>query len=319
MIHEPINQNISKTIANLKSLIATCNFANNHELLKICKVNDFNLIASKGEQHRIHDILETAVNLYLFEKFAFSKKVDKYTILAELENFERRLPTQTWRDEEQITLQQFSTPPALGFIMAQLIRPTKNSKALEPSAGTGSLANWLKIAGCCLQVNEISARRRQLLEIQGYQPHAVDGELLDDLLDPEIKPDFILMNPPFSTSGGRTSRRNSNFGFRHVEAALRRLQPGGRLVTLLGADACLKTDKGKKFWHRVGGEYRVHAFLIVPREVFYKYGTTFQTVAVIVSKPEINDQPIQTKPQIVESGNLSEMLRFADDFAGSES
>jgi hypothetical protein len=100
---------------------------------------------------------------------------------------------------------------------------------------------------------------------------------------------------------------------------LLRLQPGGRLVALLGADACLETDKGKKFWDRLNREYRVHAFLIVPREVFYKYGTTFQTVAVIVSKHEINNQPNHLKPQIVEPGNLSEMLRFADDFAASES
>jgi hypothetical protein len=82
---------------------------------------------------------------------------------------------------------------------------------------------------------------------------------------------------------------------------------------------CLKTDKGRKFWHRISQEYRVHAFLTVPRQVFYKYGTTFQTVAVSVSKPQIINQPNQPKPQIVESGNLSEMLRFLDDFAGSES
>ncbi len=141
---------------------------------------------------------------------------------------------------------------------------------------------------------------------------SVNAEFLDDLLPARIKPEYILMNPPFSASGGRTSTRDSNFGFRHVEAALLRLQPGGRLVALLGADACLETDKGKNFWHRVGREYRVHAFLIVPRGTFYKYGTTFQTVAVIVSKPEINNQPNQLKPQIVESSNLSEMLRFVE-------
>ena len=318
---KPQTERIQAAIETVKSRLSKDDFPNNKQLVEICKDFGIPLVDSNGDPHLVHEILETSLNLHLSEA-EWLKPLEiknKYEILARLEDLTRKLPTQNWRGREQINLQQFSTPPALAYLLLRMLRPEAGKLALEPSAGTGGLAVWLRKIGCQTEVNEISARRKLLLELQNFDPYSVNAEFLDDLLPAQIKPDFVLMNPPFSAGGGRTGGRDSNFGFRHVEAALLRLQPGGRLVALLGADACLETNKGKKFWHRVGREYRVHAFLIVPRGAFYKYGTTFQTVAVIVSKPEINNQPNQLKPQIVESSNLCEMLRFVDDFAERES
>lgn len=305
---------IKAAIETVKSLLSKDDFPDNKQLARICADYGISLVDSDSDPHLIHEILETSLNLYLSEAEWLKPLAakNKHEILARLEDLTRKLPTQSWRGQEQISLQQFSTPPALAYLLAEILDAEAGKLALEPSAGTGSLAIWLRRAGCPTEVNEISARRKTLLEIQYFEPHSVNAEFLDDLLPAGLKPDYILMNPPFSTSGGRTKERDSNFGFRHVEAALLRLEPGGRLVALLGADACLKTDKGKKFWHRINLEYRVHAFLIVPRGAFYKYGTTFQTIVVIVSKPEINNQPNQFKPQIIESSNLGEMQRFAE-------
>lgn len=313
----PQKERLRAAIEIVKSRLLKDDFPNNKQLIEICKDFGISLVDSDGDPHLFHEILETSVNLYLSEAEWLRplETKNKYEILARLEDLTSKLPTQSWRGLEQKRLQQFSTPPALAYLLLLLLRPKAGKLALEPSAGTGSLAVWLRKIGCQTEVNEISARRKLLLELQNFDPFSVNAEFLDDLLPAQIKPDYVLMNPPFSASGGRTATRDSNFGFRHVETSLLRLQPGGRLVALLGADACLETDKGKKFWHRVGREYRVHAFLTVPRGAFYKYGTTFQTVAVIVSKPEINNQSNQLKSQIVESSNLSEMLRFADDFA----
>jgi len=313
----PQKENLRAAIEIIKSRLSKDDFPSNKQLIEICKDFGISLVDSDGDPHIFHEILETSVNIYLNEAEWLKplETKNKYEILARLEDLTSKLPTQSWRGLEQITLQQFSTPPALAYLLLRMLRPEAGKLALEPSAGTGSLAIWLRKIGCQTEVNEISARRKLLLELQNFNSFAVNAEFLDDLLPAQIKPDFVLMNPPFSASGGRTGTRDSNFGFRHVESALLRLQPGGRLVALLGVDACLETDKGKRFWHRVGREYRVHAFLIVPRGAFYKFGTTFQTVAVIVSKPEINNQPNQLKPQIVESSNLGEMLRFVDDFA----
>lgn len=313
---EPPVARIETAIEIVRSRLSGGDFPNNKQLVRICADHGIGLADANGEPHLVHEILETAVNLFLSETAArpSHEAEDKYETLRRLEDLTLHLPTQTWRGGEQTKLQQFSTPPALGFLMAQILAPGAGKTALEPSAGTGNLAIWLRRAGCRTEVNEISPRRRMLLELQDFQPHAVNAEFLDDLLPAEIEPDYVLMNPPFSASLGRASARDSNFGFRHVEAALRRLKPGGNLVALLGADSSLKTDKGKTFWHCINREHRVQAFLVVPREVFYKYGTTFQTVVAVVTKPESDIQPTSSKPQICEFDNLTEMLRFIETF-----
>lgn len=303
---------VKEAVKSLKSRFEKGDFPNNKQLLEICAVNGINPVDSASKAHQIHEILETALNLFLTEVEWLQplNAQNKEDILARLEEITRKLPPQSWRDNEQIKLQQFSTPPALAFVLANLLAPQVGRTALEPSAGTGSLVLWLKKSGCEPVVNEISEWRRIFLELQNYQPLAVNAEFLDDLLPAEVKPDYILMNPPFSVASGQ--KRDSNYGFRHVEAALRRLNPGGRLVTLLGAKSCLDTDKGKKFWHRLGQEYSVHALLTVPPEVYYKYGTTFQTIAVVISKPEIAGKSKKFNPQILEFKSLGEILRFAN-------
>lgn len=312
-VPESQTERVKEAVEILKSRLSDDNFPNNKQLLEICGDCGINLFNSDGGPHFLHEILETALNLFLEEaEWLNPQNTTKHDeILARLEDLTGKLPPQSWRDNEQIKFQQFSTPPALAFVLAQLLRPEAGKSALEPSAGTGSLAVWLKKADCLTQINEISARRRILLELQNFQPFAVNAEFLDDLLPDKVKPDYILMNPPFSAGSGQG--RDSNYGFRHVEAALLRLNPNGRLVALLGAKTCLETDKGKKFWHRLGREYQIHAFFIVPPNVYYKYGTTFQTVAALISKPEIINQSNQFKPQISEFKNLGEMARFIGD------
>ena len=314
---EPLRSRIKTAIEIVKSSLAKDDFPNNKRLIEICADYGIGLVDSAtGEPHLVHEVLETAVNLYLSETEPLNAldAQNKCETLARLEHLTNKLPPQSWRGLEQVNLQQFSTPPALAFLLAQILKPEAGKIALEPSAGTGSLAVWLKNAGCLTEVNEISARRKLLLELQGFEPHAVNAEFLNDLLPARIKPDYILMNPPFSASGGRTKMRDSRFGFRHVEAALLRLNPGGRLVALLGADACLKSDKGKNFWQRISREYKVRAFLILPQKVFYKYGTTFQTVTVIVHKPAAHNRPNQSRPSVARFSSLSEMLGFNEGF-----
>ncbi len=311
------NSDIQAAVESVKLLLVGGKVPSNKQLIEICADYHIGLVDTIGsEPHFVHEILEAAVNLYISETESLKSFTvnQQKTTLERLEKLTNQLPPQSWRGEDQVKLQQFSTPPALAFVLASLLNPFAGRIALEPSAGTGSLAVWLNCAGCLTEVNEISERRKLLLELQGFKPFKVNAEFLNDLLPAQIKPDYILMNPPFSSSGGRTKTHDSKFGFRHLETALLRLIPGGKLVALLGADACLNTEKGKTFWHRIGTEYDVRAFLIVPRDAFYKYGTTFQTVAVIIHKPENNERPILAKPKTVDFGNLSEMLSFNHSF-----
>ena len=94
-------------------------------------------------------------------------------MLAMLETLAALEPSQTRRSEEQLALQQFSTPLPLAYaaLQAAAIRP--GDIVLEPSAGTGMLAVMAECAlgkhaddarsGTPLHLNEIAAVRAGLL------------------------------------------------------------------------------------------------------------------------------------------------------------
>ena len=89
-------------------------------------------------------------------------------MLAMLETLAALEPSQTRRSEEQLALQQFSTPLPLAYaaLQAAAIRP--GDIVLEPSAGTGMLAVMAecalgKHASGALHLNEIAAVRAGLL------------------------------------------------------------------------------------------------------------------------------------------------------------
>ena len=89
-------------------------------------------------------------------------------MLAMLEAIAALEPSHTKRSEEQLRLQQFSTPLPLAYaaLQAAAIRP--GDVMLEPSAGTGMLAVMAecafgKQAGGSLHLNEIAAARAGLL------------------------------------------------------------------------------------------------------------------------------------------------------------
>src|SRR5436853_2977438 len=143
------------------------------------------------------------------------------------------LPRQADRTREQVLYQQFSTPPALAYVATRLLNPSATDTVLEPSAGTGSLAIWPRAIGARVVCNEITPRRRMLLNrILRFQTYSVDAELVHDLLDREIKPTVVLMNPPFSATGGRVSENRMIYGARHIQSAIRRQENGGRVVAM---------------------------------------------------------------------------------------
>ena len=123
---------------------------------------------------------------------------------------------------------------------------------LEPSAGTGNIAVLARLAGANVDTNEIDDRRRELLSLQGFEPTAFDAERLDNLLPPEKSYHAIVMNPPFSATGGRVNGHRTAFGARHIEQAPLRLKPGGRLVAIVGCGygRHINTHKARHVNHR---------------------------------------------------------------------
>lgn len=142
------------------------------------------------------------------------------------------LPTQTYRSERQVDLQQFSTPLTLAWLAACAARLEKNDIILEPSAGTGMLAAQAIAAGADIVLNERDGDRAALLERASDRcVSRHDAEYIHDRLDPVFAPTVALINPPFSRSEGRGKDRHA--GARHLRSALLRLAPGGRCVAIM--------------------------------------------------------------------------------------
>jgi protein strawberry notch len=233
-----------------------------------------------------YDALETAVNRLLSFK---AKELMAMSVTDALNNtlrpLGRRLPRQSDRTREQVLLQQFSSPPALAYVAARLLNPSPTDIVLEPSAGTGSLAIWPRAIGARVVCNEISPRRRMLLDqILGFETHGVDAEFIHDLLDPEVRPTAVLMNPPFSATGGRVTANRMIYGARHVESALRRLQQGGRLVAIAGEAMSFTRRAFSDWWKVLATTYNVRANFHLSGNEYGKYGTSYGLQILIIDK-----------------------------------
>lgn len=246
------------------------------------------------------DALELAVNRYLLSEMQnkiaeFNGNTAKSAEdgIVWMEELLARIPTQTKRTEEQLALQQFSTPPNIAYLANWLADIDSSDFVLEPSAGIGGLATFAKAFGATTAVNEISERRLGALRSLGFD-HVTseNAEQLDNILPDYIKPTVVVMNPPFSSNGGRTKNSSNNVK-PHVEQALNRLQDNGRLVAILGQGASNDAPMFAKWWDSLREQgYDIRANIGIDGSNYRKYGTTFNVRLVVIDKNGTNGKTI---------------------------
>jgi predicted RNA methylase len=230
-----------------------------------------------------YDALELAQVLFVTGPDWSVDDTDPMATLAYLERLVSSLPTQSYRAEEQVALQAFSTPLPLAWLAGRAARLSSGEAVLEPSAGTGLLAAAAKRAGCRLILNEIDASRRRCLA-EAYPDARLsdyDAELIDDLLDPAIRPDVVLMNPPFARSRRRGDDRYA--AARHLSAALVRLRPGGRLVAIM-PESFSKHGSGRALRAKVEAQATLRLDALLSSGAFAKHGTGVSVRLVVYDK-----------------------------------
>ena len=210
--------------------------------------------------------------------------------LALIERLAARFPTQTRRSEESEALQQFSTPLPLAYIVSLAAGLTAEDIVLEPSAGTGGLAAFAGLPSLpgalpALHLNELAPLRCAIL--RGLFTRAavtnVDAEQIDDRLDARVRPDVILMNPPFSASP-KIAGRDTESTVRHIGSALKRLAPNGRLAAITGAGFTPESPN----WREALARFQVRARLVfsatIDGRIFAKSGTRVETRLLVFDK-----------------------------------
>ncbi|KAF0234325.1 MAG: hypothetical protein FD177_881 [Desulfovibrionaceae bacterium] len=244
-----------------------------------------------------YDAMEMGVNQYLATRGLNPGEADAKAMKAMVKEIEDHvlalLPTQTKRTEEQLEFQQFSTPPHLAAVAAWVARPSAKDVVLEPSAGIGGLAMFAKNAGADVHVNELDPRRRALLSALGFSyVTGENAEQLHNILPEDVKPTLVIMNPPFSSTAGRMKgQRKTKNVTAHLDQALERLEPGGRLVAILSPGMGADKAHMAEWWRKTREENTLRANVYLDGEIYKKYGTSFDNLMVVIDKvpPHGND------------------------------
>ena len=262
----------------------------NRALLTMC--GEAGIGAVLTDSHLSHEVAETALNFLVATKYGMPLLSSDQPAVAcreILRPLQERLPAQSWRSSTQVVYQQFSTPAPIAYLAAYILNLTEKDVVLEPSCGTGSLAVWAKASGAAVITNELDPRRRQIARLIGFDPTGHDAELIDDFLPGIIAPNVVLMNPPFSSSGGRVERNQNKFGFRHVESALRRLATGGRFAVILGEAGSPRNVAGKRFWDSVSPGIRVTRSISLPGREYHRNGTSVAVTLIFGRKSPVDE------------------------------
>jgi len=238
-----------------------------------------------------YDAMELGVNKFILDSFKEQElpgDIDKAkSQLDKLLKMMDVLPTQTKRTEEQDQFQQFSTPPPIAYVAAWAANMNENDDVLEPSAGIGGLAVFAKIAGVKkVIVNELSKRRAALLkELNFDRLFTENAEQLNNILPKDVAPTVVIMNPPFSAAAGRMQGvKKTEFAEAHIEQALKRLAPDGRLVAIVGRGMAEERPTFREWWGKIKKEYNVRANIGIEGKNYSKYGTSFDIQLLVIDK-----------------------------------
>lgn len=165
----------------------------------------------------------------------------------------------------------FPTPAALIAQMIERALLPDGADVLEPSAGSGAIADAVRAAGHEVTCIERHASLAAILRLKGHKETQAD--FMEIIAQPLY--DAVLMNPPFEK--GQDCE--------HVRHAFEFLKPGGALVAIMGAGVTFRQGKPyapfRDWLDDLGGE-----LVEIPAGAFKESGTGVASVMVIVTKED---------------------------------
>lgn len=148
----------------------------------------------------------------------------------------------------------FPTPEAVTARMLEELDIQEGDEVLEPSAGTGNLADVARTAGGSVLCIEVRNSLAEILKLKDHKTILGDFRALDFVevlskagLEEGQRFDKVIMNPPFEKGQD----------IDHVRHAYRFLKPGGRLAAIMCEGVFFRSDSksaGFRGWlSEVGG------------------------------------------------------------------
>lgn len=247
------------------------------------------LTEGKYTSREIYDAMEAGLHLAIVDAKLTPAGIaaDAAASLQRIEQMLACLPTQTRRTTGSEEFDQYSTVPTLAFIAAWAANLRQDDVMLEPSAGTGAHAIHGEMAGATVIVNELAAGRADLLQRHWpqWRQFREDGEQLHNILPPDIQPTVIVMNPPFSRTGGRLQGERSNKVIQaHMRQALGRLAHGGRMVAVVSENFAPHRPMHRQLWDELLEQCSLRANIKVPGKFYAKYGVSVAVRLIVLDK-----------------------------------
>ncbi|MHC0067538.1 strawberry notch-like NTP hydrolase domain-containing protein [Nostoc sp. UIC 10890] len=257
-----------------------------------------------------YEAIEVAQILYLRHLGIKILSQQPQVVVQQLEELTALCPTQTRRSEESVQLQQFSTPLPLAYLVALAGQISSSDLMLEPSAGTGLLAQMAKLHSASLMLNELAPDRTKILRrlFPGTPLFSVNAEQINDYLVGKTQPSVVLMNPPFSASP-KINSRNPDATKNHINSALQRLSDGGRLVTITANWFSPANPSWRETFLKWQEKARVLMSVGVNGKVYSKHGTQIDTRITVIDKVPADSSEI---PCITETLDLPELLALIE-------
>lgn len=154
----------------------------------------------------------------------------------------------------------FPSTPELAKMMLEQVTIQSGIIALEPSAGSGILAQAMRQRGAVVDVVELDPRFQALLFQQGFK--VVGSDFLNTKATQLY--DLVLMNPPFSASFEQRGIDLAHIRYAYGEF----LAPGGQLVSVvsnsMNCKNCPRAQQFRRFLKRIDA-----TLLDLPLEVFW--------------------------------------------------
>ncbi|WP_051856126.1 methyltransferase [Streptomyces sp. NRRL S-1868] len=211
---------------------------------------------------RVNEVLEAVGGRWTKSEQAHVFPIDADTVLAPvLESGE----VVTLREKRQNS-QYFPTPSPVVERLIDLAALRPGMRVLEPSAGSGAIADALRAAGAECECIERDPGYAAMLTDGGHAVRAADFLAVP----PAAEFDRVVMNPPFTRGAD----------IQHVEHAIRFLKPDGLLVSVMSWAVTDHTRQTAKF--RALVEARGGSVEAVPRRAFAESGTDIDTVLVTI-------------------------------------
>lgn len=249
-------------------------------------------------------VIEAKRIAYLNEplKFRFEKMVDLYG---------RQLTIQP-KDSRSTTLQQYSTPCPLAFLLGEYVkkgteeREDDNIKFFEPTAGNGLLT--ISFRAYQMVVNELDDIRFNNLKRLGF--FRTTNEDATCSSEPLKCFSGIIANPPFAplekkdflVRKGVVDGREATYEFDRLDhkiaiMALDHMKDDGRAAIIIGGKMAVKLkDYKESYWKNgvlFGGfrnfitylnrQYNIEDILYINGDLYRKQGTTFPIVAILIN------------------------------------